>query len=141
VPKITGTKYFSHRARFIQTGDLKAFDLMMKHYQARIEQDLPVGNFSHDLQWSDMECIHPLARPVGSINEFEAESEPVLRLPDCPGECIVHICERCVCFFARHSILTGCKDPLFYTEGVGFDLPLVPRSRRRDSASWDQIPF
>jgi hypothetical protein len=139
VARITGTKYFSHRQRFIQTGDLKAFELMMKHYQARVDLELPIGRTPGE-RWAQEECIHPLAQPVGTVLEFDM-TEPIILLPDCTGECIVYICDRCTSFFARHSVLTNCRDPLLYTEGVGFDLPLAPRARRRDNASWDQIPF
>jgi hypothetical protein len=104
--RITGTRYFFHRERYIQTGDLKAFDLMMKHYTAGGFVDF-ADQPGRRRSLTPESCIHPLAPAVGIVAEFP-EVADAWRWEGCSGACEVHLCDICMCFFVRHTVIQAC---------------------------------
>jgi hypothetical protein len=103
-----GSKYFHYQQYFIRTGSLRALDLMMRHYQAgdfAVPIELPRVR---PLPW---ECRHPLAKALGTTDEFaEDHSKMSPIFEPCVSEgCIVYLCDICVSFFVRHSILNDCE--------------------------------
>lgn len=104
--KITGSRFYFHRERFITTGDLKSFDLMMRHYEAGGFVDISAQPGRRRRSES---CIHPLAPAVGVLSEFSETTTVPWRWEGCKLTCEVHLCDICVSFFVRHTVLQDCS--------------------------------